>query len=438
MAYAKRKYICVIVAYMAGVADTHLESNFGERADLLKQLRGDKDATIIRYLSKLRTTIMRNFKSTDDALKSTLGGISKVSYFNADEIKQLEKWGVNVTVFNGKAPDYSSNFNKLINENIDACSRLFPSWVEWSYIKGLFTMTKYNNSQAMIDEYDKFVKCSNFYPFGVYINWSPVDCSGFVRNDEIFLKTLYSQHQREFTDKSKYIEVDKTNIFSFINSSQKIVIAVDCENVDIYKLYSFLEGLSSKDKEKIERIMLFDDVNTIDTWKSLESYIDIPVEYYKVDRVLGRKSLVDMRMAVGICEAHFNRSVDSFMIVSSDSDYYTVISSLPNANFMVVYENEKVSQVVLEVYDKESVAHCSLDECYSGSSTNLKEKVIYDEINEELGNICFDLKSVLTKIYKTNNMNVTDDEDSAFFKKVSSGIKLVSSKEGVFSLKYKS
>ena len=103
---------------------------------------------------------------------------------------------------------------------------------------------------------------------------------------------------------------------------------------------------------------------------------------------------------------------------------------------MVVYENEKVSQRVLDIYAKENVSCCSLDDCYSGSSTSLKDKVIFNEVNEELSNMGFDIREMLAKIYRKNNMSVTDEEDSAFFKKVVKGIKPLM-KDGTFSLKYK-
>ena len=66
-------------------------------------------------------------------------------------------------------------------------------------------------------------------------------------------------------------------------------------------------------------------------------------------------------MSVGICESHFKDNVDSFIVVSSDSDFWGTISSLPDANFMVVYENEKSSDKAINVMESNNVVSCCLD-----------------------------------------------------------------------------
>ena len=62
------------VAYMIGVRKELVEINYGDDChDLLQALYSSKSATIIRYLCKLRTTLFRRYKKTDDEKRDKEG-----------------------------------------------------------------------------------------------------------------------------------------------------------------------------------------------------------------------------------------------------------------------------------------------------------------------------------------------------------------------------
>lgn len=111
------------------------------------------------------------------------------------------------------------------------------------------------------------------------------------------------------------------NIYTFIRNSMRTVIAVDCENSDVYKLYATLRNLDQSELDKIERIYLYDDHHTTVGWQWLDKFTEIPVEHILIDRVTERKSLVDIVMTAGVCQSHFAEGIDSFILVSSDSDF---------------------------------------------------------------------------------------------------------------------
>lgn len=113
-------------------------------------------------------------------------------------------------------------------------------------------------------------------------------------------------------------------------------MAVDCENADPYCLCATLQGLNPERRQKISKIILFDDIHAASGWDILEDFIDIPIEHIEIERIKGNKSLVDMRLAVRISQEHYTNDVDSFALVSSDSDYWALISSLPNAKFLLM------------------------------------------------------------------------------------------------------
>ena len=66
------------------------------------------------------------------------------------------------------------------------------------------------------------------------------------------------------------MEDTKENIYEFIRESMRVVIVVDCENSDVYKLYGVLKNLNSEQMSKIEKIILYDDTHV---WRTNEIHL---------------------------------------------------------------------------------------------------------------------------------------------------------------------
>ena len=113
-----------------------------------------------------------------------------------------------------------------------------------------------------------------------------------------------------------------------LEKQNEIIVAVDCENSDVFKLASVLTQLKEQNLRKIKKIVLFDDVNTTPVWKYLQTITGIPVEYVLVERIKQDKSLVDMKICAEITKERYKNNINSFILVSSDSDYWGLISSL--------------------------------------------------------------------------------------------------------------
>ena len=436
----ERKDISLVTAYTIGVADEMISSNYAECGELLEKLKEDVIASTMRSLCMLRTSLMKNYRRTDEEYRRNVtssDSLKSMSWFDQSCIDYLKEQGVDLRIPNARADDLYALLNKTIYELVDKCRNLYPSWVNWSYVRDLYVIPKYHIKKYAIAEYEKFVNYLSMYPFSCYIHWEPFECSGLIKNDRIFLQNLYNMRGDTFTDKSKYTEVDEgvsANIYSFIHDSDGVVIAVDCENANMYKFYSFLDSLNEEDLKLIKKILLYDDANTLQVWKLLSGRVNIPVEYMLVERVLNRKSLVDIRMTVGICNSHYNDRVNSFIIVSSDSDYCGVISSLPTAKFMVVYENKKSSSTVIDELMNKDVFACCLDDFYTGNASELKNYVLQCKLNDELAKMSFELDVLLEKAMSSTNMEMSKEEKEAFRKKCLKGIKGTISKEGVFSV----
>ena len=430
------KEVVTTIAYMIGVRMSALTVSYGECSELIEKLQADKDATTIRYLCKLRTVLMQKFKKTDDLMRYQLKNLHNIEWYDKDNIKQLEKWGFTIIQANCRSEKYMQDLTRLINENIDKCSHLFYDWLNWEYIRDLFFVPKYNKNGVMKVEFNKYMANIEHYPFQMYIHWQPAEVGSIIYSDRKFLKIIYGQHNDSFTDYTKYRDADdetRNNIYKFIDSTEKTAIAVDCENSDPYKLYSVLKGLNQEELAKIEKITLYDDPNTTAGWDWLSKFTQIPVEHIEIDRVTDRKSLVDVRMTASVVTDFYRDGITSFIIVSSDSDFWGLIESLPKAKFLVMYEYEKCGTAIKNALAQHGIYYCAIDDFCTAGTEELKRAVLFAELEKHLPSLIGENPLELThKIYEATKVTATMKEMENFCNRYVKTLRLKVNSEGKF------
>ena len=436
------KELVTTVAYLIGVKKSIVEQCFDEPChDTLQMLYASRPATIIRYLCKLRTLLFRKFKATDKEMLYNLKNLNTLEWFDHDNIAKLESWGIPIIKANYRSEKYMFDFNDLIAQHIDAVSSLFPDWCEWKYIRELFVIPHYNNPVAIKREFEKFMTSKEFYPFQNYIYWTPFDCGSMLMNDRKFLQIVYGMHHDSFEDPSKYRDATdetKNNIYSFLRASLRTVIAVDCENSDVYKLYATLKNLNQDELSKIEKIYLYDDHHTTVGWQWLAKFTEIPVEHIVIDRVTERKSLVDIVMTAGVCQNHFAEGIDSFILVSSDSDFWGLITSLPNAKFLVMYEYANCGKAIKSALEEHDIYYCSIDDFCSGNVDGFKRAVLLGLLNKYLKDILYvNGKELVDKLYEEAWIEGSASEKKAFYDRYIKTLSLKVDKDGNFSIEVK-
>ncbi len=279
-------------------------------------------------------------------------------------------------------------------------------------------MPKYNKPNVMKDEFTKYMANIEHYPFQMYIYWQPKDLGGILSSDRKFLKLLYEMHNDTFTDYTKYRDADedtRNNIYNFIDSSEKTAIAVDCENSNPFKLYSVLKGLNPEELAKIEKITLYDDPNTTAGWDWLSKFTQIPVEHIEIDRVTDRKSLVDVRMTASVVTGFYRDGITSFIIVSSDSDFWGLIESLPNAHFLVMYEYEKCGTAIKSALTQHGIYYCAIDDFCTAATEDMKRAVLFAELEKHLPSLTGESPLELTqKLYEATRVTATKKEMENF------------------------
>ena len=245
-----------------------------------------------------------------------------------------------------------------------------------------------------------------------------------------------------FGDNSKYknaVSEIKNNIYEFIRGSYKTVIVVDCENSDVYKLYGMLKNLNGDELEKIDKIVLYDDVHTTDGWDYLEHFINIPVEHIEVERITDYKSLVDIKVSAGVCREFYRNDVSSFILLSSDSDYWGLISSLPEAEFLVVVEWEKCGQAIKRALETSEIYYCSLDDFCSGNIEEFKRAVLISALKKRLPDLLtYNGKELARMLFEQSRIEASDTEIMNFYQIYIRTIMLKVDLDGNFSLEVKS
>lgn len=437
------KDLVTTIAYLIGVKKHIVEKCFdAECHELLQSLYASRPATVIRYLCKMRTTLFLKYKKTDIEMRNNLKNLHILEWYDHENIKQLEEWGIPIIKANYRSEKYMLDLNTLIAKHIDAVSSLFPDWCEWSYIRELFVIPHYNNPVALKREFEKFMKSKDFYPFQCYIYWTPYDCGSMLMSDRKFLQIIYGLHHDSFEDPSKYRDAaaeTKNSIYSFLRDSFRTVIAVDCENSDVYKLYATLKGLDQSELDKIEKIYLYDDHHTTVGWQWLDKFTEIPVEHIVIDRVTERKSLVDIVMTAGVCQSHFADGIDSFILVSSDSDFWGLITSLPNAKFLVMYEYENCGKAVKNALEEHGIYYCAIDDFCSGSVDGFKRAVLLGIMQKYLKDILYlNGRELVDHLYEEAWIhNATDSEKKAFYDRYVKTLSLKVDKDGNFTVEVK-
>ena len=305
-------------------------------------------------------------------------------YIPEESMNQLSRDGVNfVKKSSRKLAQHIVEINRLISDRINNCKKYFPLWINWEYIKALFIMPDGMKEAGTKDAADLYYSYLSFYPYQMYINWNPYEAGNILYNDKKFVTLLYEWNYDRFTEYSKVSDAGsyiKGSIYEFIESSKKVVIVVDCENSDPYKLCATLKNLDFQYTQKINSIILFDDVHTASAWRIMDSFTTIKVEHMMIERVKQNKSLVDIMLTARACQEHYKNDVDSFIIVSSDSDYWGLISSLPEARFLVMIERGHCSPAMKNAMVDAGIFYCYIDDFYSGNAEEIKLSALFKEM----------------------------------------------------------
>lgn len=434
----KQRSVVTTIMFLIGTRENLLKHS-GNDLDAIEDLFKNKNAVIFRSLCNIRSNLMSTYINTENSIKYELKNLDRQEIY-IEDIKILEENDVHIIKANHRVNEYLVDINGLIGNRLESIKELFPEWINWNYIKNLFTMPKGNDEKSVSEESKKYSYNRMKYPFSRYINWNPQELGNILENDNKFLKILYAQNNDQFYDNSKVFDASedvKTNIYDFIEDSESLLLAVDCENSDAYKLAAVLTQLNDEETRKINKIILYDDEHTTKAWQFLNKMTDIPVEHIVVDRIKDNKSLVDMKICAGISAAYYRDNIKSFILVSSDSDYWALISSISDAKFLVMIEYAKCSSAIKQAFVENHIYYCSIDDFCDANINNLKTAVLKDALKERIDNniLGTNAKELVDEIYEECRLTTTDTEKRNFYNKYIKNLSLQIDDDGKFYIR---
>lgn len=429
------------VAYLIGIPKRIFENeNQPPKLEIYERLDKDKNARIIRHLCIIRTSIERGFKYINERMRYQYQSILNMpEYIPQESVRQLSADGVSFYKKSStKLNHHIIEINRVLSDRINNCKAIFPTWLNWDYVRSLIIMPNgltEEGTKAAANTYFENLDC---YPYKVYINWVPRQAGNILYNDKKFVTILYELHNDYFHDYNRVSDVGsfiKSNIYDFVEESDRVVMAVDCENSDPYRLCATLKGLKADIRTKIQKIMLFDDVNTVNAWRILERHTSIPIEHIMTERVKRTKSLVDIELTARTCMEHYKNLVDSFILVSSDSDYWGLISSLPNARFLVMIEREKCGPDMKAALANSGIFYCYIDDFYSGNSEAIKQNALFNELYRYLDDaLHLNVNDMLDAAVTATRIEMSVQERRRFYDKHIRNMSLVIDDEGNVSI----
>ena len=427
------------LAYLHGVREDFLSNpDFNYNQEVIGKLEKNDNCKIIRCLCILRSNVIRKFKIIRDAIKFDYKSIYQIPELGIKELEFLSS--KNIYPFTGK--DHVKSFgvllNKVISERINNCKSVFPNWINWEYIRSLFVMKNSSDEIKYMDEVKKFYANYAFYPAKQYVYMdTPMDIHRLFNNDRTCLKVLYKIYGDDFNDFSKISDVEedvKHNVYDFLFASQKVIMVVDCENSDPYRLCAALKSLDDNQLSKISKIMLFNDSHTSSVWTDIHTYTKIPIVPLMIDRVKDDKSLVDMRLAAETCREHYQNGVDSIIVCSSDSDYWALVESLNTAKFLFMVEHGKCGVDIKRAFEGKGIFYCYLDQFYSGDLLAMKENAIRKDFARNLQRFSFSFDELLDQAIISSRADLTEGEIASIRSRILKVLR-IELEDGIASIK---
>lgn len=426
------------VAYLIGVPKRIFDNEYEPpQIEWYETLQKDKNARIIRNLCLLRNAIERNFRDIENAMRFQMKSLlSLPEYVPLESINQLSEDGISIFRSNARLVQYIIDINGHISNRINNCKSIFPIWLKWEYIRPLFVMPGGNTEQGAKSAATEYYAHKNAYPYQVYMNWSAsTETGNILYNDKKFVTLLYEHHEDYFTDISKVSDAGllaKEGIYDFLERSNRTAVVVDCENADPYKLYATLNNLDQAALlGNIVKIILYNDVHATTAWKILEKFTQIPIEHNMIERIKENKSLVDIRLTTGTCREFFQNRTDSFILASSDSDYWGLISAMPEAHFLVLVEEEKCSPAIKKAMVDAGITYCYTDDFCTGNSNDIKVQAVLSEVKRNLDEaVQFNINDILDEAYRLTRANMSTGEKRQFYERYIKPMRLTTDKDG--------
>lgn len=133
-------------------------------------------------------------------------------------------------------------------------------------------------------------------------------------------------------------------------------------------------------------------------------------------RIKADKSLVDAQLITGVCREYYENGADSVVLVSSDSDYWGMISMMPQVRFLVAVERDKCSPATKTALEEAGIPYCTTDSFCMKNVGKVVQRVLWQEVQQTLTEtLRINLRSVLERAYQKARVELSESEKQTFF-----------------------
>ena len=140
-------------------------------------------------------------------------------------------------------------------------------------------------------------------------------------------------------------------------------------------------------------------------------------------------------MTASVVTDFYRNGITSFIIVSSDSDFWGLIESLPKAKFLVMYEYEKCGTAIKNALAQHGIYYCAIDDFCTAGTEDMKRAVLFAELEKHLPSLIGEAPLDLThKIYEATRVTATMKEMENFCNRYVKTLRLKVNSVGRFEI----
>ncbi|MDO4492681.1 MAG: hypothetical protein Q4C53_02205 [Clostridia bacterium] len=450
--------IVSVVAYLCGIPRERFGKEYSETE--FERLEGDTRARIIRSLTAIRTALMLKPGLISHKMQNEMKNLDTMpDLIDPAYFKPLNEAGIRI-ISGSKlksVTEYIVLINNEISNRIRNIKDLIPTILPFEYLKNTIVMPNGSKGKEVQAAIDRFRETSGSYPFRCWINWrletrfyherpelnaDACPAGNILLNDRKFLTLVYRINGSEFTDYDRVTAADAETcerLDAFMRENTGAVLLVDCENADPYKLCATLSHMQDNGMLRngaLKKIVLFDDYHTVDTWDILETFVGVRVEHEEIERVTGRKSLVDIALTAGACREHFVNGTDAFLIASSDSDFWGMMRAMPDVRFLVLAERDAIGKETVRLYEDRGIAVCYTDE-FSQNLGGFRDKALRHVFEKQLNNaIVVNLRDLFEGAFEAARLKESAPVRDEMFANFVKGLRPEIDGEGNLSIRF--
>ena len=419
----QNKSIAFIISYLLGADEEYLRDNFKldwEKSCKCTRFENYVDANTLRELCRVRFSILRNperydakeiptyiQKSVDYLtqkgieITKGLNTLSTWNFFNfiTDMINVITyKCLVDLDIPQSDILEslfsfpvmQEKDFQQLI-ENFNTVNPMNGIFVFCSErIKETFTRSFLNDRNMFYSFYSlqnkrvskdipKYVANYREIPGidideSIYIDTKAILNTLYTRNDTYWNgQYIGTKMDIEVLDMQTRKQVEKAFEMSDYLKVKDLKLFVDCDNIEFFKFLGFLNTLSP---ENVSGIVLIVDEKSNYLWRVFDKIYkgSIPVKSISVPRLKEQKSVVDVVLTKEICKSVYCDGLDKVLLISSDSDFFGLISSLIDVDFGVCFVSSAMGVDYLKYLENNNIPTMDLltveDDC---STDEVKE-----------------------------------------------------------------